>query len=194
MEAGQLDRAEIPLDKAHRGESEEGTLALADLLHQRGQPADLAVERQLRWEAPAIDKANSEFTVWYRPGTPRGSSVATAINLQPMFLLSRRLNVGAELVWSQTAVSEVAAFAGYQHYFTDVWVGYANLLAGNIPAEAPGRRFDVGADLGVKVSWRSYGGLNLGVGSSTGSPLHASVGVFVNGLVFWIPLLLAGSR
>jgi Tfp pilus assembly protein PilF len=56
MEDGNLPRAEIPLRKAYRDDNAAAAAALAELYDRRGEPVRA---EEMRWAAPAIDKANS---------------------------------------------------------------------------------------------------------------------------------------
>jgi hypothetical protein len=186
---GKLTEAELPLRKAYGDEDEEGTLALAQLNEARGYSE---TARRLRWEALAIDKAMSETNVWYRPGYPQGQGAAFTVNLQPMAFFARRLDIGFEMAIARQGVTEVDGFAGYQHYFTDSVVGYAQALMGGLPQASTGK-FNIGADCGLKLVLRNYFGFSAGFGASRGSPIHAQLGVSFNTAAWLVPLLYLGQ-
>jgi hypothetical protein len=190
MERGELDGAEAPLLKGHDFESEQATLALADLYLARGQPGDSERARQMRWEAPAIDKPAREFIFWYRPSPTGGETTyALAYSFQPMLFWARRMTLGLHFAGNDRGGNELNAAIGYQHFLTPEVVPYGTLLVG---AAFQQNAFNVGAEAGVKWCLGPFGHLNVGAGVSVGSPLHASIGIGINSLPIELLLLLAG--
>jgi hypothetical protein len=193
-EDGNLDRAQIPLRKAYREDNGEAALALAQVYELRG---DAMTAERMRWEALAIDKANSETTVWFRPGNPQGAQgLAFTVNLQPMAFFARRLNVGFEMAFAPVSplnVSEIDFFAGYQHFFSEHVVGYGQAILGDMPQVTNGA-LNYGADIGLKLVIENIGGINIGFGATRASPIHLQIGITFNSIAWIIPLLLLGHR
>jgi hypothetical protein len=190
MERGELSGAETPLLKGHDSESEQATLALADLYLARGQPGDSERAREMLWEAPAIDKPDREFIFWYRPSPTGGETTyALAYSFQPMLFWARRMTLGLHFAGNDRGGNELNAAIGYQHFLTPEIVPYGTLLVGGAFQQ---RSFNVGAEAGVKWCLGPFGHLNVGGGLSVGSPLHASIGIGINSLPIELLLLLAG--
>lgn len=59
---------------------------------------------------------------------------------------------------------------------------YARALLGHVPGAFPGEGLNYGGELGLKLCLGPLGHLDFAVGSSRFSPLHASVGLGLNGL------------
>ncbi len=191
LERGELNGAEAPLRKAHDSESQAATLALADLYEARRGPGDAEQARQMRWEAPAIDKPDREFIFSWRPALNGGDpTYALAYHFQPMEFWARRMTLGLLFAGNDRGSGELNATVGYQHFLTPEIVPYGTLLVG--AALQPGA-FNVGAEAGVKWCLGPVGHLNLGVGASVGSPPHATIGLGVNSLPIEL-LLLLGLR
>jgi hypothetical protein len=189
MERGELQGAEAPLLKGYEYESETATLALADLYVARGEPGDSERARQMRWEAPAIDKPGREFIFWYRPSPTGETTYALAYSFQPMAFWARRMTLGLHFAGNDRGSNELNAAIGYQHFLTPEVVPYGTLLLGGAFQQSA---FNVGAEVGVKWCLGPYGHLNVGGGLSVGSPLHASIGIGINSLPIELLLLLAG--
>ncbi|WP_407736792.1 tetratricopeptide repeat protein [Hyalangium sp.] len=188
LERGELAGAEAALQKAHEAESLDATRALAELYQSRGQPGDWERVRQLRWEEPAIDKPDREFTMWWRPSPTGENTYAIAYTFQPMVFWARRLDLGLHFVGGFHRANELNLAVGYQHFLTPEIVPYATLLFGGAFQNHSG---NVGGELGVKWCLGPYGHLNLGGGISVGSPLHASIGIGINSLPVDILLFIA---
>ncbi len=188
LERGELAGAEAPLQKAHEAESLPATQALAELYEARGQPGDGERVRQLRWEEPAIDKPDREFTFWWRPSPTGEPTYALAYTFQPMEFWSRRMSLGLHFTGNARGNNELNLAAGYQHFLTPELVPYATLLVGGAFQK---HSANVGGELGVKWCLGPYGHLNLGGGISVGSPLHASIGFGINSLPIELLLLAA---
>lgn len=191
LERGELNGAEPPLLMAHSAESQTATLALADLYQARAGPGDAERERQMRWEAPAIDKPDREFIFSWRPTLDRADTLSYAISyhFQPMEFWARRLTLGMLFAGNAQGGSELNATVGYQHFLTPELVPYGTLLLGGAFQK---RTFNVGAEAGVKWCLGPIGHLNFGAGVSVGSPPHATIGLGVNSLPIELLLLLAG--
>lgn len=189
LERGELNGAEAPLRKAHDSESQAATLALADLYETRRGPGDEEQARQLRWEAPAIDKPDREFNFSWRPSLTGGApTYALTYHFQPMEFWARRMTLGLLFAGNDRA-REINATVGYQHFLTPEIVPYGTLLVGSAFQKS---RFNIGAEAGVKWCLGPIGHLNLGAGVSVGSPPHATIGLGVNSLPIELLLLLAG--
>ncbi|MFY0567525.1 hypothetical protein ACN28E_27385 [Archangium lansingense] len=190
IQRGELDAAELPLRKAYLEEFPEGHEALADLYQARGTPPDLEIARGLRFEAPAIDKPATEFVSQLRMDSQGNLGTAIAFNVQPMLFLSRRLHLGFHAAFG-TGATELNGFVGYQHFESTWAVPYARVMLGGLPGAPPGMGLNYGGELGLKLCLGPIGHLEFAVGSSRASPLHASVGLGINGLFL---LLLAAAR
>ncbi|MBF5042099.1 hypothetical protein FGE12_06810 [Aggregicoccus sp. 17bor-14] len=183
LEDGQLDAAEPPLERAKQ-EGWSGAYAPLARLHEaRATPADLATAHQLRRDVLSIDHPDAEVLWWYRASEAHGPGAVLALNIQPMWARSRRLNFGVQ--WALTPnPTELTGFVGYQHFATDWLVPYANVQAGwGSRGYGESGFFDAGVEGGVKLALGPLGHLNFAVGSSRGSPLHLSVGVGLNYLL-----------
>ncbi|HYH97481.1 hypothetical protein [Hyalangium sp.] len=189
LERGELTGAEAPLLKGYEYESEAATLALADLYLSRGEPGDAERARQMRWEAPAIDKPGREFIFWWRPSPTGETTYALAYSFQPMAFWARRMTLGLHAAGNSRGGNELNAAIGYQHFLTPAVVPYGTLLLGGAFQQ---RAFNAGAEVGIKWCLGPVGHLNLGGGISVGSPLHASIGIGINSLPIELLLLLAG--
>jgi hypothetical protein len=190
LERGELNGAEPPLLKAHASESQAATLALADLYQARGQPGDVERARQMRWEAPAIDKPDREFIFSWRPALNGGeTSYALAYHFQPMEFWARRMTLGMLFAGNERGNNELNATVGYQHFLTPEIVPYGTLLVGGTFQK---RSLNIGAEAGVKWCLGPIGHLNLGAGASVGSPPHATIGLGINSLPIELLILLAG--
>lgn len=190
LERGELAGAEAPLQKAHDAESLDATRALANLYQARGQPGDAERVQQLRWEEPAIDKPDREFTMWWRPSPTGAPAYAMAYTFQPMVFWARRMDLGLHFVGQGKKANELNLAVGYQHFLTPEIVPYATLLVGGAFQRHTG---NVGSEFGVKWCLGPYGHLNLGGGISVGSPLHASIGIGINSLPVDILLYIAAQ-
>jgi hypothetical protein len=189
VERGELTGAEPPLLKAHDAESQAATLALADLYQARGAPGDEERARQMRWEAPAIDKPDREFIVSWRPALNGGEpTYSLAYQFQPMEFWARRMTLGI-LLAGNDRYREINVAVGYQHFLTPEIVPYGTLLVGSAFQKSA---FNIGAEAGVKWCLGPIGHLNFGVGASVGGPPHATLGLGVNSLPIELLLLLAG--
>jgi hypothetical protein len=188
VERGEFASAEPPLRKAYEDENEEATWALADLLQARGYPGDAQAAEQLRFEALAIDKPGREVIFWLRPTPNEGTGYAVAYTFQPMAFFSRRMTLGVHHTWDRRGADELNATVGYQHFLTPEIVPYSTLLVGGTFQK---QSFNVGGELGVKFCLGPVGHLNAAVGSSVGSPFHASIGIGINSLPLDILMLLA---
>jgi hypothetical protein len=181
MQQGNLEAAELPLRKAYVEEELGSYEALAEFHEARQGPGDGQVAESLRWDEPALDKPFAEVVIAYRAGYPEVLGTAVTLNLQPMFLLSRRLSLGGHFVTSGSA-PELNGFIGYQHFLSDTVVTYARLLVGSL-ADGPSEgRLNLGGEMGLKLCWGPIGHLDFALGSSVGSPLHVSVGVGFNAI------------
>lgn len=178
---GELEAAEFPLRKAYLEELPEAHEALADLYQARGTPEDQEIARGLRFEALAIDKPATEFVYHYRMDSRGLPGAAFTFNVQPMAFLSRRLHLGFHAAFG-AGPAELNGFVGYQHFASTWVVPYARVLLGGVPAAPPGLGLNYGGELGLKLCLGPIGHLDFAVGSSRFSPLHASVGVGLNGL------------
>jgi len=187
MERGELEAAEPPLRKAYVEEFPEAYEALADLYQARGSPSDLEIAEGLRFEAPAIDKPAVEYVSHFRVDSRGGLGTAVTLNVQPMFFLSRRLDIGFHGAFGfGSGTTELNGFIGYQHFASTWLVPYGRVMVGGLV----GQGLNYGGDVGVKLCLGPIGHLEFAVGSSRGSPLHASVGLGINAVF----LLLAGLR
>jgi len=188
MERGELNGAEPPLRKAHEAEDVEATWALVELHQARDNPRDAEEAALLRWEAPAIDKPDREFMFWIRPSPTQETAYAMAYYFQPMEFYARRMALGLHTTWNSQGADELNVALGYQHFLTPELVPYGTLLVGGTFQQ---RGFNLGGEAGVKFCLGPIGHLNLGVGSSVASPLHASIGIGINSLPIDILLLVA---
>lgn len=181
MDQGDLDGAEPPLRKSYDANQQEGALALADLQTARG---DEAGAERLRQEALSIDKSVVEVVLGYRFGMAGGSGVALDVNVQPMALLARRLNVGVNLVASTSYTSrmELNGYAGYQHFVTDWAAPYARLLAGS-QFSTRRARFNAGAEAGLKFFAGPFGHLGVGIGTSYAGATYTSLELGVDWII-----------
>jgi len=164
MEQGDLDGAEPPLRKTYEANLQEGAQALADLHAARGDDAGAA---RLRYEALSIDKSVVELVTAYRFGLAGDGGLALDVNVQPMALLARRLNVGVNVVMSNGYGPRLTlnGYAGYQHFVTDWAAPYARLLAGN-QWYSGGSRPDLGVEAGMKLFAGPMGHLGVAFGTS----------------------------
>jgi hypothetical protein len=189
LERGELDGAEPPLRKGYEAEIAEATWALADLHQARRGPGDELQAAHLRWQALAIDKPDREVIFWWRPSpTGRERSFALAYSFQPMAFFSRRMTLGLHFAGNSRGADELNGAIGYQHFLTPELVPYGTLLLGG---SFQRHGFNAGGEVGVKWCLGPYGHLNLGVGTSVASPLHASVGIGINSIPLDLLLLLA---
>jgi hypothetical protein len=177
MKRGELDAAEHPLRKAYVEEFPEAHEALADLYQARGSASDQEIARELRFEAPAIDKPAVEYISQFRVDSRGGLGTAVLLNVQPMLFLSRRLALGFHGAFGAGA-TELNGFVGYQHFANTWLVPYARVMVGGLP----GQGLNYGGDVGLKLCLGPIGHLEFSVGSSRGSPLHASVGLGLNAI------------
>ncbi|HLL03849.1 MAG TPA: hypothetical protein VK539_24910 [Myxococcaceae bacterium] len=188
MERGELDGAEPPLRKAYEAEDLDATMALIELHQTRRAPGDMEQASRLLWEAPAIDKPDREFMFWVRPSITNEPSYAVAYYFQPMEFYARRMTLGLHSSWTRQGYDELNFAIGYQHFITPELVPYGTLLVGGTFQK---RTFNMGGEAGLKFCLGSIAHLNLGVGSSVASPLHASIGIGINSLPVDILLLIA---
>jgi hypothetical protein len=186
IERGELEAAEPPLRKAYVQEFPEAYEALADLYQARGSPSDLKIADGLRFEAPAIDKPAVEYVSHFRVDARGGMGTAVTLNVQPMIFLSRRLDVGFHGAFGfGSGTTELNGFIGYQHFESTWLVPYGRVMVGSLL----GQGLNYGGDVGLKLCLGPIGHLEFAVGSSRGSPLHASVGLGINAV-----FLLLGLR
>ncbi len=190
LERGELTGAEAPLQKGYEAESQAATYALVDLYQARDLPGDAARARQLRFDAPSINKPDREFIVWWRPSPTGDTSYALAYYFQPMAFWSRRMNLGLHFAGNAHGATELNAAVGYQHFLTPEIVPYGTLLMGGAFQRRSG---NVGIEAGVKWCLGPIGHISLGGGTSIASPLHASIGIGINSLPVDVILLLAAS-
>ncbi|MDY7225658.1 hypothetical protein [Hyalangium rubrum] len=188
MERGELDGAEPPLLKGYEAESAEATWALAELHQSRGNLQDLERAEHFRWDAPAIDKPDREFMFWVRPSLTNDVSYAVAYHFQPMEFWSRRMALGVHSSFNGRGIDELNAAVSYQYFLTPELVPYGTVLVGGTFQK---RTVNAGAELGMKFCLGPYGHLNAAVGSSVGSPLHASIGIGINSLPVDLLLYIA---
>lgn len=186
IERGELEAAEPPLRKAYVQEFPEAYEALADLYQARGSPSDLEIAEGLRFEAPAIDKPAVEYVSHFRVDSRGGLGNAVTLNVQPMLFLSRRLDIGfhGAFGYSGSGSTELNGFIGYQHFASTWLVPYARVMLGSLV----GQGFNYGGDVGLKLCLGPIGHLEFAVGSSRGSPLHASVGLGINAIFLLLGL------
>jgi len=186
IERGELEAAEPPLRKAYVQEFPEAYEALAELYQARGTPSDLRIADGLRFEAPAIDKPAVEYVSHFRVDSRGGVGTAVTLNVQPMLFLSRRLDVGFHGAFGfGSGTTELNGFIGYQHFASTWLVPYGRVMVGSLV----GQGLNYGGDVGLKLCLGPIGHLEFAVGSSRGSPLHASVGLGINAI-----FLLLGLR
>ena len=181
MKRGELEAAEPPLRKAYIEEFPEAYEALADLYQARGSASDLEIAQGLRFEAPAIDKPAVEFISHFRVDSRGRPGSAMTLNVQPMLFLSRRLDLGFHAAFG-AGMPELNGFIGYQHFVNTWLVPYARVMLGGLPGAPPGQGLNYGGDVGLKLCLGPIGHLEFSVGSSRGSPLHASVGLGLNAI------------
>lgn len=190
LERGELAGAEAPLLKGYDDDNMQAAQALSSLYQSRGQPGDEERARKVAWDSLAIDKPPREFIAWWRPSSTGRFEYAFAYYFQPMLFWSRRMSLGFHFVGNDRGASEFNAAVSYQHFLTPEIVPYATLLMGGAFQNHSG---NAGAEVGVKVCLGNIGHLNLGAGTSVGSPLHASVGIGINSLPVDILLYIAAQ-
>lgn len=189
MNRGEFAGAEPPLRKAQEDDVVEAYDALATLHDRRGGPGDEGAAARLRWDALAIDKPATEVAVSFRSGIS-GYSTELTLNVQPMLFLSRRLSLGAQVAFASSGAEESNGFIGYQHFATEWVVPYARLLAGGYhPERESPWRLNAGGEVGVKLCAGPIGHLQFAVGSSRSTPIYASVGLGLNGIIALYALL-----
>ncbi|RKG61365.1 hypothetical protein D7V80_34825 [Corallococcus sp. CA054B] len=177
---GDLDGAEPPLRKVYDEDSEEATLALADLQAARGDEVGAA---HFRYEALSIDKSTTEFALGWRVPFDGGMGMALDVNVQPMGLKARRLTLGANLGLGPNLVS-LNATVGYQHFVTNWFAPYGRALVGPYLDNSSSRRIpiNVGAELGMKFFAGPIGHLGTGFGTS----LDGSTYYFLEAGLDWL--------
>ncbi|QAT84200.1 putative lipoprotein [Corallococcus coralloides] len=177
---GDLDGAEPPLRKVYDEDSEEATLALADLQDARGDQVGAA---HLRYEALSIDKSTTEFAFGWRVPFDGGLGMALDVNVQPMGLKARRLTLGANLGLGPNLVS-LNATVGYQHFVTNWFAPYGRALVGPYLDDSSSRRtpINLGAELGMKFFAGPIGHLGTGFGTS----LDGSTYYFLEAGLDWL--------
>lgn len=188
LEDGNLEGAEPALREALTSETKAAYEALADLEEARGR-RDVAAN--LREQSLAVEHPDAEVTGWYRVGLGGGrvgSGGAVALNVQPMPFLSRRLCIGFEAAFGP-GPNELMGYVGYQRFVTDFFIPYANVQAGALIGAGAETRFDMGAEMGIKLALGPVGHLNAAVGASDGSPLHFSIGLGLNYLLALVAVL-----
>lgn len=181
MQQGNLEAAELPLRRAYVEEVPDSYEALAEFHEARQGPGDRQVAESLRWDATALDKPFAEIVVAYRASAPGALGTAVTVNVQPMLLLSRRLSLGGHAVVGG-GPSELNGFIGYQHFLTSMAVTYARLMVGSLADGPPEGRLNLGGEMGLKLCLGPIGHLDFALGTSSGSPLHVSVGVGFNAI------------
>ncbi|WP_147470215.1 hypothetical protein [Corallococcus sp. AB049A] len=177
---GDLEGAEAPLRKSYEEDSEEATLALADLHDARGDAVGAA---HFRYEALAIDKSTTEFALGWRVPFDGGVGLALDVNVQPMGLKARRLTLGANVGLDAKRVS-LNATVGYQHFVTNWFAPYGRALVGPYLDNSPSRRtpINLGAELGMKFFAGPLGHLGTGFGTS----LDGSTYYFLEAGLDWV--------
>ncbi len=184
LSRGDLDGAEPPLRRAYDEESEEATLALADLQDARGDAAGAA---HFRYEALAIDKSTTEFALGWRVPFDGGTGLALDVNVQPMGLKARRLTLGLN-VSADPKRASLNATVGYQHFVTNWFAPYARALVGPYLDVENSRRnpINLGAEVGMKVFAGPIGHLGTGFGTS----LDGSTYYFLEAGLDWVLTLV----
>ncbi|CAM4523403.1 hypothetical protein GTZ93_35995 [Corallococcus exiguus] len=184
LSRGDLDGAESPLRRAYDEESEEATLALADLEDARG---DVAGAAHFRYEALSIDKSTTEFAFGWRVPFDGGMGLAIDVNVQPMGLKARRLTLGANISMDPKRVS-LNATVGYQHFVTNWFAPYARALVGPYIDDSASRRtpINLGAEVGMKFFAGPLGHLGTGFGTS----LDGSTYYFLQAGLDWVLTLV----
>ncbi|WP_223645040.1 hypothetical protein [Corallococcus sp. EGB] len=184
MTRGDLDGAEQPLRKARDAESEEATLALADLHDARGDAAGAA---HYRYEALSIDKSTTEFAFGWRVPFDGGMGLALDVNVQPMGLKARRLVLGLNASADPKRAS-LNATVGYQHFVTSWFAPYTRALVGPYLDVANSRRnpINLGAEVGMKFFAGPIGHLGTGFGTS----LDGSTYYFLEAGLDWVLTLV----
>lgn len=175
MEHGDLDGAEPPLRKSYEANMQEGAQALAGLYAARG---DEAGAERLRYEALSIDKSVVELVMGYRFGMTGGSGLSVDVNVQPMALLARRLNVGVNVAVLREHSSrvELSGYVGYQHFVSDWAAPYARLLAGSQLSSGAARP-NLGVEAGLKLFSGPLGHVGFAFGASHVGSTYATVEV-----------------
>lgn len=183
---GDLDGAEPLLRRVQEHDLADGYEALAELYDARSNPALAA---QLRWDGLAIEQPAAEFVGSYQldlSGAAGALHDAFVLDLRihPMAFHSRRLSIGLEGVLGSNQ-GEAFVTLGAQHFVTSWLILYGDALIGG---KTEGPPFDAGARAGVELALGFVGHLDIGVGSTLGSPLHLSFGLGLD----WL-MALAGA-
>ncbi|MFY2560864.1 hypothetical protein ACN469_24880 [Corallococcus terminator] len=188
-ESGDLVGAERPLTKVYDTGDEKAALALADVHEAKGQAVDLRAAAQLRREAPAMNKPDTEVLFAMRTGSEMGTGLELSFNLQPMAFMDRRLGFGANMVLGgNDGLVEANGFAAYQHYLTPFVVPYARAMVGGM-GSGQETLLNLGGEAGVKLCLEDVGHLNMAAGVSRASGGYLSVGLGLNGLIVLAILL-----
>ncbi|MBN9686553.1 MULTISPECIES: hypothetical protein [unclassified Corallococcus] len=177
---GDLDGAEQPLHKAYEEESEEATLALADLQDARG---DVAGAAHLRYEALSIDKSTTEFALGWRVPFDGGIGLALDVNVQPMGLKARRLTLGLN-VSADPRRASLNATVGYQHFVTTWFAPYVRSLVGPYLDVERSRRLPI--NLGAEVGMKFFAGPLGHLGTGFGTSLDGSTYYFLQAGLDWV--------
>lgn len=181
---GDLDGAEQPLLKAHDDESEEATLALANLHDAQGDAVGAA---HYRYEALSIDKSTTEFAFGWRVPFDGGMGLALDVNVQPMGLKARRLTLGLN-VSADPRRASLNATVGYQHFVTSWFAPYARALVGPYLDVDGSRRMPI--NLGGEVGMKFFAGPIGHLGTGFGTSLDGSTYYFLQAGLDWVLTLM----
>lgn len=185
---GDLDGAEPLLRRAQENDRADGYAALADLYDAR---SDHALAARLRWDGLAIEQPAAEFVGSYQVDVSNSQSAlrdafVLDLRVHPMAFRSRRLSFGLEGVLGHSQ-GELFATVGLQHFVTNWLILYGGALVGGKTFGPP---FDAGVRGGVELAMGFVGHLDVGVGSTLGSPLHMSFGLGLD----WAEALIAAAQ
>jgi hypothetical protein len=178
---GDLDGAEPLLRRVQESDSADGYDALADLYDAR---SDHALAARLRWDGLAIEQPPAEFVGSYQVDlsgatTALREAFVLDLRIHPMAFQSRRLSFGFEGVLGHSQ-GEFFVTAGLQHFVTNWLILYGGALVGG---KTYGPPFDAGVRAGVELAAGFVGHLDIGVGSTLGSPLHLSFGLGLDWMI-----------
>ncbi len=188
LERSEYDAAEPLLQQAADAGDADASRALLALHERRGTAVDRESAAELRAAAAALEKPDVEGVFQYRFGPSATIGGAFVLNVQPMAFWNRRITAGF-LFAGGTGPAELDGFLGAQAFANELLAGYVRVLAGSILNAPTNQGLNYGAELGAKLCWGEIGHLEVSVGSSRASPMHASVGLGVNG-IFLLALLL----